>query len=307
MAVPQRVRIAEQLMRRLEWDDLDRAAIRRLAECARDEEFRGYGLQEQSPKKADGPPAHFKTRASGQLTVDLIASADLVVCGSPIAPMVLTAFGVKGAARLRVGDGTLVPAGTVIATLAGSAAVLAPAASALQAFFRRLSGIATRTRRHVDALGKGRTRLLDSGATTPGWRMLEKYAIGCGGAWNGGAGSFDRIHLEARSRETVDLAAAIRRARESIPDVPVVVTVRDSSMIEETVAAAPDLIRLDRFSVAQLRRAVACVNGRVFVEAHGGIVLASLRRHAGLGLDFVSVDGLVSDAGWAHVDAVWHD
>lgn len=199
-----------------------------------------------------------------------------------------------------------VASGTVIAALAGPVASLRPAADVLQAFVRRLSGIAAFARTHVDALGNGRTRLLDSGAFTPAWRALEKYALGRGGTWTGGEAS-ERFRIDGSDRSTTDLETAVRSARGTAPEVPVEIAVCHPDTVGRALAASPDVIRLERFSVDSIRRAVACVNGRVFVEAHGGVDLSNIADYAGLGLDFLSIDGLVSDARWAQCDAIWRD
>jgi nicotinate-nucleotide pyrophosphorylase (carboxylating) len=293
MALPQRVKIAEQIIHRLQWDELDRGPIRRLVELAHDESQRF------------GPGSHNESSVH-HCTVEFDAAGELVFCGAALLPLVAGAYGIKGDLRVRVADGAAVSAGSVIAVLTGPAAGLRTASLMAHAFVSRLSGIASFARRHVDELGSGRTRLLDNSATTPGWNTLERFALACGGAWSGGDGA-TRIRIEVDSRVPFRLESEIRRAREASPDVPVELIVRQPADVEFAVAASPDLIRLERFEVAALRDAVVRAGGRVFVEAHGGITLANLAEHAGLGLDFVSVDGLVSDAVHAPIDRTWRD
>lgn len=306
MALPQRVRIAEQLIRQLEWDDLDRAAIRRFVDMARDEVLRGHGLLPlaETPARPFENPRTSRTRV---VRIDLVASDDFIACGTEFGPIVMTAFGCKGGARPRARDGTRVTAGSVLATLEGPGGVLIPAVSTYLGFLRRLSGIATRTRLHVDALGRGRTRLLDSGPTTPGWRAIEKYAIASGGAWNSGDGSADRVTFTADSCTHEALALRVRRARESMPDIPIEVTVSGAGFVEAAIGSSPDVVRLEGFSLAGLRRVISAVKGGIFLEARGGITLKNLRRHGGLGLDFIAVPDLVSAALWSPIDCRWHD
>ncbi|HEY5550406.1 MAG TPA: hypothetical protein VIK52_00855 [Opitutaceae bacterium] len=293
MPLPQRVKIAEQLIHRLEWDGLDRGAIRRLIELAHDEAQRDTGAFENQ-SGAQRSSAEFQ------------AAGNLVFCGAALLPLVASAFGIKGEVRVRAADGATAGVGAVIAALASPAAELRIAAQVAHAFVTRLSGIATFARRHVDALGGGRTRLLDDGATTPGWCTLERFALACGGAWSGG-GSTGRIRIEVDPRETSRLEAAVRRAREAAADVPVELIVRRPADVDAAVATSPDLIRLEGFGIGAIRDGVACVGGRAFVEAHGGITLANLASHAGLGLDFVSVDGLVTDAVRAPIKWIWRE
>lgn len=293
MALPQRVRIAEQLTHRLVWDDIDRGAIRRLVELARDEARQGAGTSEIR----SGAPFR---------AVEIGAAGNLVFCGAALLPLIATAFGIKGAVHVRASDGAAVEAGTVVASLAGPAAESLEVAQVAHAFVTRLSGIATFTRRHVDGLGRGRTRLLDNGATTPGWCALERFALACGGAWSGGTAN-RRIRIEVDPRDPSRLESAVRRARESNPDMPVELIARRPADVDAAAAVSPDLIRLEQFGIGAIRDAVACVGGRAFVEAHGGITLANLAEHAGLGLDFISVDGLVTDAGRAPIEWSWRD
>jgi nicotinate-nucleotide pyrophosphorylase (carboxylating) len=293
MPLPQRVRLAEQLLHRLEWESLDRGAIRRLVELAHDETRAGANLAENSPR-------------AQRRTVELTAAGDLVFCGAALLPLVASAFGIRGGLHLRATDGASVAAGSTLAAIAGPAGALQSAAPVVHAFLSRLCGIATFARHHADVLGGGRTRLLDNCATTPGWSALERFALACGGAWSGGDGS-SRIRIEAGARDTSRLGETVRRARESTPDVPVELTVLRPEDVAEAVAAGPDMIRLEHFGIEALRDAVACAGGRVFVEAHGGITLADLAAHAGLGLDFVSVEGLVTHAMHAPIGWSWRD
>ena len=293
MPLPQRVRIAEQLVHRLGWESLDLGAIRRLVELAREEARPGAGPVDNSP-------------GALRRTVELTAANDFVFCGAALLSMVAGAFGLKSGLHVRATDGANVAAGAVLASIAGPSGELRAAARLAHAFASQLSGIATFARCHADLLGGGRTRLLDNGATTPGWSALERFALGCGGAWSGGE-SNGRIRIEADPRDTSNLAETVRRARESAPEAPVELNVHRPEDFAAAVAADPDLIRLERFATGALRDAVACAGGRVFVEAHGAITMANLEAHAGLGLDFVSVDGLATDAARAPIEWNWRD
>lgn len=293
MPVPQRVKVAEQLVHRPGWESLDLGSIRRLVDLARDEALRGADPSDDS---------------AGALrrSVEFTAMADTVFCGAALLPLVAGAFGMRNGLHVLAADGAEVAAGSVLAAMAGPAAGLRGAAPVAHAFLARLSGIATFARRHAGLLGAGRTRLLDNGATTPGWRALERFALGCGGSWSGGDGS-GRIRIDVDSRDSSRLGEAVRRARESTPEAPVELHVHRPEDTAAAVAANPDLIRLERFTTVAIRHAVACAGGLVFVEAHGGITLANLAAHAGLGLDFVSVDGLVTDAARAPIGWNWRD
>ncbi len=304
-----RKQLVSHLHRRLRWADLDPAHLRRLVALARAEDLTGAGLRRRPRRSGDATT--LGQRLTGRGTADLVAREDLVVCGLGLVPLVLAAYGRGCTVKPRVRDGARVPAGTVIATLAGPSRVLLPAERPLLNFLQRLSGIATATRRHVDALGDSPTKLLDTRKTTPGWRMLEKYAVACGGSCNHRLGLFDRVmlkdnHLAAAGATAGErLAAAVRRARAAAPDLPIEVEVDALAQIPPVLAAGADIILLDNFTVPQLREAVALIGGRAFTEASGGVNLKSLPSLARLGLDFISTGALVHHAVWIDIGLDW--
>ena len=276
---------------------------------ARDEDLAGAGLLVRPPRAGDATTAG--QRLTGTGTADLVAREELVVCGLGLVSIVLDAYGRGCTVEARVKDGTLVAAGTVVATIAGPSRLLLPAERVLLNFLQRLSGIATTTHRHVRALGDSNTQLLDTRKTTPGWRMLEKYAVACGGSANHRLGLFDRVmlkdnHLAAAGATAGErLAAAVRRARAAAPDLPIEVEVDALTQIPPVLEAGADIILLDNFTVPQLRRAVALVGGRAFTEASGGVSLRTLPALAGLGLDFVSTGALVHHSVWIDIGLDW--
>jgi nicotinate-nucleotide pyrophosphorylase (carboxylating) len=313
----------EKLIQRLQWDDLDLAYLRRLVEAARDEDLAGLGLRRRPARAGDlstlSVPAPPRQGAAA-----LVAREPLVVCGLRLAPLVFTAFGGRVAVQFSARDGARVPAGRALATLHGDPRVLLAAERTLLNFLQRLSGIATNTWRHAAALGSGRTRLLDTRKTTPGQRMLEKYAVACGGGWNHRLGLFDRVMLKdnhlallgfaapgkgtrgkGQATGTGRLAAAVAAARRAAPEAPVEVEVDRLDQIPAALSAGADVLLFDNFTVPQLRRAVALVGGRAFTEASGGLTLKTLPRLAGLGLDFVSTGALVHHSVWVDIGLDW--
>ncbi len=306
-----RKQLVSHLHRRLRWADLDPVQLRRLVAMARDEDLAGAGLRRR-PRRT-GDVTTLGQRLTGRGTADLVAREELVVCGLGLVPLVLAAYGRGCTVKPRVRDGARVPAGTVVATLSGPSRVLLPAERPLLNFLQRLSGIATTTRRYVDALGASPTRLLDTRKTTPGWRMLEKYAVASGGSCNHRLGLFDRVmlkdnHLAAAGATAGErLAAAVRRARAAAPDLPIEVEVDSLAQIPPVLDAGADIILLDNFTVPQLREAVALIGGRAFTEASGGVSLRSLPDLADLGLDFISTGALVHHAVWIDIGLDWRE
>jgi nicotinate-nucleotide pyrophosphorylase (carboxylating) len=139
--------------------------------------------------------------------------------------------------------------------------------------------------------------------------MLEKYSAACGGAWNHRLGLFDRVMLKdnhlALLGSADDLAAAVVGAKKAAPDLAVEVEVDRLDQIPPVLAAGADVILLDNFPPAKIKKALALIRGRAFTEASGGITLKSLPRYAGLGLDFVSTGALVHKSVWADIGLDW--
>lgn len=298
----------DRLLLRLTWADLDPAYLRRLIEFARDEDLAGLGLRQKPSRTGDRSTAALATPPRlGR--AHLVARTALVVCGLPLLPLILAAYGARASVQPLTRDGHTAAAGDVLATLEGDPRILLAAERVALNFLQRLSGVATTTAAHVAALGPGRTRLLDTRKTTPGYRMLEKYAVACGGAWNHRLGLFDRVMLKDNHLALLgspdDLAAAVTRAKKAAPDLAVEVEIDRLDQLPAVLAAGADVVLLDNFPPAQIKKALALIAGRAFTEASGGITLKTLPRYAGLGLDFVSTGALVHKSAWADIALDW--
>ncbi|MGA3007221.1 MAG: carboxylating nicotinate-nucleotide diphosphorylase [Opitutaceae bacterium] len=300
---------ADKLLQRLAWDDLDLAYLRRLVEIARDEDLHGLGLRTRPARGGDLSTASVTGAAARSGTADLVAREALTVCGLPLLPLILSNYGGRVTAQLHTRDGAQRPAGAVLATLSGDPRTLLAAERILLNFLQRLSGVATQTRRYVEALGATRTRLLDTRKTTPGYRMLEKYAVACGGGWNHRLGLFDRVMLKdnhlALLGSAGGLAAAVTAAKRTAPELPVEIEVDSLAQIPSALDAGAEVLLLDNFTPARLSRAVTQIAGRAFTEASGGITLKNLPRLAGLGLDFISTGALVHHSVWTDIGLDW--
>ncbi len=160
----------------------------------------------------------------------------------------------------------------------------------------RLSGIATLTRRYVDAVeGTGAT-ILDTRKTTPGLRALEKHAVATGGGTNHRFGLDDGVLVKDNHlRLTGGIAAAVAALR-AATDLPVEVEAETLEQVREAVEAGADAILLDNMSTGELREAVALVAGRAKLEASGGVTLDTVRAIAETGVDFISVGALTHSA-----------
>jgi len=233
-----------------------------------------------------------------ELHAELVAKQDGVICGVPAFAAAYRFLDPRCEVAPAVADGDHVEVGQAVARVIGRArAVLAAERTSLN-LIMRLSGVATLTRRFVEALAGTSCRVLDTRKTTPGWRTLEKHAVRCGGGTNHRMGLYDAAmlkdtHLAASS----SLAAAVRRVRERWGDqVALVVECGNLAQVAEALACEVNHLLLDNMSLELLREAVALSGGRAVLEASGGVTLATVRAIAETGVDFVSVGGLTHSA-----------
>jgi nicotinate-nucleotide pyrophosphorylase (carboxylating) len=266
----------------------------------RPEEFRGIvrrALDEDigAGDVTTGATVGADQRARGVLLV----KADCVIAGLDVA---LEAFrllepGVPGiAATLRKHDGDRCAAGEEIAEITAMARTLLVGERTALNFLQRLSGIATRARRFVDAAG-GRIVILDTRKTTPGLRVVEKYAVRAGGATNHRAGLFDAVLIKDNHiRLAGGVAQAIARIRMSRPDMPIEIEAQSLGEAKAALAAGVETLLLDNMSTDDIRAAVALAKGRAKVEISGGVTLERIPELADTGADFVSVGALTHSA-----------
>jgi nicotinate-nucleotide pyrophosphorylase (carboxylating) len=233
----------------------------------------------------------------------IVARSAGVVCGLELAEMAFRLAGEDLRTALLRSDGDRVSAGDRVLEVEGPLRPLLGAERTALNFLARLSGVATAARRFVDAVEGTGCRILDTRKTTPGWRALEKYAARSGGATNHRAGLWDMVlikenHVRVAGGVRAALDAVARRAAEARVEVEIEVTTPDE--LDEALAGSPDRILLDNMTVAQLEVAVARVRSapppRPLLEASGGVTLATVRRIAESGVDFVSVGAITHSA-----------
>jgi nicotinate-nucleotide pyrophosphorylase (carboxylating) len=269
------------------------AAARRLIDLALAEDLDDAGdVTSQAAIPADTPgQAAFVARAAG------------VVAGLPVAALVLEAVDPQLTFTPLVGDGTAVTPGARLATATGPMRSILTAERTALNFLQRLSGVATLTHRYVEAAG-GRAQVLDTRKTTPGWRLLEKYAVRQGGGHNHRIGLYDGLlikdnHLAALGGGPGAIRAAIATARQLFPALPVEVEVDTPDQFEAVLACRPDIILLDNMPPDLLRRCVERRNAvapGVRLEASGGVNLQTIGAIAATGVDRISVGALTHSA-----------
>ncbi|MFN3668816.1 MAG: carboxylating nicotinate-nucleotide diphosphorylase [Brevundimonas sp.] len=221
-----------------------------------------------------------------------------VLAGIDCVRLAVLAMDPKASVDLRLRDGDAFEAGTVLAEVEADArAFLAAERTALN-LIGRLCGVATLTRAYVEAVAGTTARIADTRKTTPGLRALEKHAVLCGGGVNHRFGLDDAILIKDNHVAVCGgVGEAVRRARAAVGHLmKVEVEVDGLDQLDEALAAAPDVIMLDNFSVPMLREAVNRAAGRVALEASGGVSLETVRGIAQTGVDVISVGALTHSA-----------
>ena len=252
--------------------------------------------------------------AWGDVTSDALVPAELpatavmvtkqngVLAGLAVAAEVFRAVDASSFVELLVEDGEWVESGSELLRVTGRARSLLAAERVALNFVQRLSGTATLTARFVEAVAGTGARIVDTRKTTPGLRLLEKYAVRCGGGHNhrfhlGDAVLVKDNHRAALAAAGGSLAEVVRGARAALPHTTTVeIEVDSADQLEEALAVEPDAILLDNMSPEELVVCVRRIGGRARVEASGGVNLQTVRAIAETGVDLISVGALTHSA-----------
>ncbi|HEV7281040.1 MAG TPA: carboxylating nicotinate-nucleotide diphosphorylase [Pirellulaceae bacterium] len=291
--------------RQIEWDESVAYAAHALIRFALAEDLGEWGdvtAQATIPKEAIG-------------SARLVARQPGVLAGLPVARHVLAAMNVPFQWTACAEEGAPIERGTLLAEMSGGVRDLLVAERTMLNLLSRLCGVATLTRRYVDAAAGGKARIYDTRKTTPGWRLLEKYAVAKGGGRNHRLGLYDSIlikdnHLAAIGGDDPGMAVgmALRAANESLASFPA--ERREHALVEIEVdtfqqlqaaleAGGVDVILLDNMDDEQLRRAAELrdqVAADVELEASGGMTLDRIPSAARTGVDRISVGALTHQA-----------
>ncbi len=283
------------------FSEQENMACRRLIELALEEDL---GRQGDLTSQALIPPelmgsASFVARGVPARSADVVA-------GLPAVALVLEAIDSALVWQPMVEDGALLASpGMVLARVSGPMqGILAAERTALN-FLQRLSGIASLTRKYVEAVASLPCQILDTRKTTPGWRLLEKYAVRCGGGHNHRLGLHDGIlikdnHLAALGDGLAAIGRAIETVRQKFStSLPLEIEVENLEQFGAALSRHPDIILLDNMDVAKLREAVKVrdeVAPKVKLEASGGITLHNVRAIAETGVDRISIGALTHSA-----------
>ena len=229
----------------------------------------------------------------------LVARASGVLCGIALALEAFRTLDPKVTMRVDLEDGARLEPGDSVLYLSGHARALLAAERVALNFMQRLSGVASMTARYVDAVRGTRAKILDTRKTTPGWRLLEKYAVRAGGGTNHRLNLSTAVLIKDNHLASVDgdVGLAVRRARDLAPvGTKVEVECDRLEQVQAALDAKADIVMFDNMTTAQMAECVRLVAGRAITEASGGVNLDSVRTIAETGVDWISVGALTHSA-----------
>ena len=226
----------------------------------------------------------------------IVAKCDCVIAGLDVAAEVFRQLDPAAVITISLPDGASTSKGEIVAEVRGAAGAMLTAERTALNFLQRLSGIATLTRKFVDAAA-GRITILDTRKTTPTLRALEKYAVRAGGGTNHRNGLDDAIMIKDNHiRLAGGVAEAVKRMREARDDMPIEVEAQSMEQVEQALVARANVIMLDNMPIDAMREAVRKIAGRAKVEISGGVTLERIPELASTGADYVSVGALTHSA-----------
>jgi nicotinate-nucleotide pyrophosphorylase (carboxylating) len=233
-----------------------------------------------------------------------------VICGVLLAQRMAMRFDGRIGFTACIQDGDAVQPGDVVARLSGPIRSILAIERSMLNVLRRLSGVATLTKRFVDCVDGLGALIYDTRKTTPGWRRLEKYAVRCGGGSNHRMSLRDAVlikdnHLALLAQECAAdeaVQSAVRHARDACPGLTVEVEVDDLDQLKAALPAGPDVVMLDNFAPDQVREARALIEGecpaerRPLIEVSGNVTLENVAEYAQAGADRIAVGSLTHSA-----------
>lgn len=228
----------------------------------------------------------------------IIAKEQLVIAGLDIACRVFERLDPQIVYKPLFTDGDRVENGEVVVEVEGKLRGLLVGERTALNFLQRLSGIATYVRSYVDMLGDRDVRLVDTRKTIPGWRVLEKYAVRVGGAYNHRMGLYDGVLIKDNHISVCGgINKAVGNIRNSVSHfMKIEVEISDLDGLREAIDSGVDIIMLDNMNIKQIKEAVEFINGKALVEVSGGITIDSLNHLADAGVDIISSGALTHHA-----------
>jgi len=226
----------------------------------------------------------------------ILAKSPCVIAGLDVAAEAFKQLDPAAHLTVHHPDGHLCAPGDVVAEVHGSAAAMLTAERTALNLMQRMSGIATLTRKFVDA-ARGRITILDTRKTTPTLRALEKYAVRAGGGTNHRGGLDDGILIKDNHiRLAGGVQEAIRRMKKAGQEMPIEIEAQSLEQVDQAIAAGADVILLDNLSTVEIKEGIRRIAGRAKTEISGGVTLERIPELAETGADYVSVGALTHSA-----------
>ena len=232
--------------------------------------------------------------AESRRKAKMVAKADGVVAGLPVAEMVFRKLDANLVWEVKTPEGSRVKKGDVMVEFEGTYRALLTGERTALNFLQRLSGIATMSAKYADAVKDFKTVILDTRKTLPGFRILDKYAVKTGGASNHRIGLYDMAMIKDNH---IEVAGGITKAVEAVrskikPGILIEVETTTLAQVQEAIDAKADIIMLDNMDNETMKKGVELIAGRAKVEASGNMTLERLREVAVTGVDYISIGAL---------------
>ncbi len=234
-------------------------------------------------------------------TAQVIAKESFILCGQDVAEKVCDIFDKHLRYFPQQEDGNLVEAKTIIATIEGPILSLFSVERTVLNFLQQLSGVSTLTSRFVRATNGKNVTILDTRKTTPGWRVLEKYAVKIGGGKNHRFGLYDAVLIKNNHLDLLagDAELAVTKCRNAASKLTIEIEVRTLEELQKALRGDPDVILLDNMNVDEVRKAVTVIRKhkkQIIIEASGGINESTISQYVETGVDALSIGALTHSA-----------
>lgn len=231
--------------------------------------------------------------AEQQVTAQVISREPAILCGEQWFDNVFQQLAPDINIQWHAHDAEAVAAEQIICQLHGPARPILTGERTALNFLQTLSGTASAARQYVNAVEGTTCRILDTRKTLPNLRLAQKYAVSCGGAMNHRIGLYDAVLIkENHINAAGSISAAVGKAKQQTPDLMLEVEVETLAQLEEAITAGAHRVLLDNMEPAMLKQAVAITQGRLELEASGGISLANIRTIAETGVDYISIGSI---------------
>lgn len=297
----------EKFRTRISWEDIDQESLMSYLQICLIEETggsAGNNLDKDITTKVCG--------ISNQGIAHIVARENLIVCGIPLIELVFKAFSTKAITiNSNFKDGDEIEKGTSIASIKGNQKDILLIERTTLNFIQKLSGIATESKLYSNIVDKHGVGLLDTRKTTPGLRILEKYATSCGGSFNHRMGLFDRIlikdnHLAAKNiKDAIAFTNMLAKIKENQQKIILEVEIDTIDLLIPAINGGVDAVLLDNFSPQQVKEAVNINQERVVLEASGGIKKNLLESYAVAKPHFISTGAPIHASRWVDIGLDW--